>query len=95
MYSPEERETVIRFDELDNAWYFETSVRKHITKIEKRIELYEILDEEIDKRGNRIYIRARMLDAGISPFAKPKRKLTDGQRQAISERARTRFKVTE
>lgn len=29
MYLPEERETVIRFDELDNAWYFETSVRKH------------------------------------------------------------------
>lgn len=46
MYLPEERETVIRFDELDNAWYFETSVRKHITKIEKRIELYEILIEE-------------------------------------------------
>lgn len=40
MYLPEERETVIRFDELDNAWYFETSVRKHITKIEKRIELF-------------------------------------------------------
>ena len=40
MYLPEERETVIRFDELDNTWYFETSVRKHITKIEKRIELY-------------------------------------------------------
>lgn len=27
--------------------------------------------------------------------AKPKRKLTDEQRQAISERAKTRFKVTE
>ena len=47
-YLPEERETVIRYNELDNCWYFETSVRRHITKIEKRIELYEILYEEFD-----------------------------------------------
>lgn len=73
-YLPEERETVIRYDELDNCWYFETSVRRHITKIKKRIELYEILSEEFDERGNRIYIHAKMKKGTVSPFAKPPRK---------------------
>ncbi|HFI0119234.1 TPA: hypothetical protein ACGPB3_000144 [Streptococcus suis] len=50
-YLPEERETVINYDELEDTWTFETSVRRHITKIEKRIELYDILSEEIDERG--------------------------------------------
>lgn len=93
-YLPEERETVIRYDELDNYWYFETSVRRHITKIEKRIELYEILSEEFDERGNRIYIQAKMLEANVSPFAKPKRKISAEQKRALSERAKMRFKVS-
>ncbi|WP_105157794.1 hypothetical protein, partial [Streptococcus suis] len=71
-YLPEERETVINYDELADTWTFETSVRRHITKIEKRIELYDILSEEIDERGNRVYIRVRMVDGNINPFAKPK-----------------------
>ncbi|HEL2684505.1 hypothetical protein ODU14_09020 [Streptococcus suis] len=94
-YLPEERETVIHYDELENAWTFETSVRRHITKIEKRIELYDILSEEIDERGNRIYIRVKMIEGNINPFAKPKLKLTEEQRRERSERAKTRFKVTE
>ena len=53
-YLPEERETVVRYDELEKSWYFETSVRRHITKIEKRLELYEIISEELDDRGRRI-----------------------------------------
>ncbi|MCK4020087.1 hypothetical protein HCC62_09720 [Streptococcus suis] len=94
-YLPEERETVINYDELEDTWIFETSVRRHITKIEKRIELYDILSEEIDERGNRVYIRVRMIDGNINPFAKPKLKLTEEQRRERSERAKTRFKVTE
>lgn len=73
-YLPGERETVIHYDELDNCWSFETSVRRHITKIEKRIDLYEILSEELDERGRRIYIRAKMKQGTVSPFAKPPRK---------------------
>ncbi|HEL1999398.1 hypothetical protein [Streptococcus suis] len=94
-YLPEERETVINYDELADTWTFETSVRRHITKIEKRIELYDILSEEIDERGNRVYIRVRMVDGNINPFAKPKLRLTEEQRKERSERAKTRFKVTE
>ena len=73
-YLPEERETVIHFDELDKTWTFETSVRRHITAIEKRLHLYEILAEEFDERGKRIYIRAKMKHGTVSPFAKPPRK---------------------
>ncbi|HFI0100947.1 TPA: hypothetical protein ACGORY_001542 [Streptococcus suis] len=94
-YLPEERETVINYDELEDTWTFETSVRRHITKIEKRIELYDILSEEIDERGNRIYIRVKMIDGNINPFAKPKLRLTEEQRKERSERIKARFKVTE
>lgn len=95
VYLPEERETVIRYDELGNCWYFETSVRRHITKIEKRIDLYEILYEEFDERGNRVFIQVKMLEADVSPFAKPKRKISAEQKRAMSERAKMCFKVSE
>ena len=94
-YLPEERETVINYDELEDTWTFETSVRRHITKIEKRIELYDILSEDIDERGNRIYIRVKMIDGNINPFAKPKLRLTEEQRKERSELIKARFKVTE
>ena len=32
----EERETLLRFDYLDQCWYVETSVPTHITKFKKR-----------------------------------------------------------
>ena len=32
-YQQEERETVVRYDEQDNAWYFESNVRRHIFKV--------------------------------------------------------------
>lgn len=85
MYLPEERETVISYDEFDNSWTFETSVRRHITKIEKRIELYEILAEELDERGNRVYIRVKMTNGTINPFAKPKRQMTESQKQNLKK----------
>ena len=34
-YLPEERETIVRYDEMDNCWYFESNVRRHVTKILK------------------------------------------------------------
>ncbi len=73
-YLPEERETVINYDELSDCWTFETSVRRHITKIEKRLDLYEIISEELDERGRRIYIHVKMKIGTVSPFAKPPRK---------------------
>lgn len=96
MYLPEERETVIRFDELDNAWYFETSVRKHITKILKTEEAFESVDKELEN-DRVVSVRAKLSnldDYLISPFVRKrvKRELTDEQRKIISERAKTNFK---
>lgn len=73
-YSQDERETIIHYDDFYKDWIFETSVRRHITKIEKRLDLYEIISEEFDEKGRRIYIRAKMIKGTVSPFAKPPRK---------------------
>lgn len=34
-YTLEERETIVRYDEMDKCWYFESNVRRHVTKILK------------------------------------------------------------
>lgn len=73
-YLPGERETVFNYDELEDTWIFETSVRRHITKIEKRIKLYDILSEEIDERGRRVYLRVKMKNGTVSPFCKTSKK---------------------
>ncbi|QLB49653.1 hypothetical protein [Streptococcus sanguinis] len=73
-YLPEERETVIRYDEQEDSWYFETNVRRHITRIQKRLDQYEILAQELDDAGRVIYLQAKMIEGTVSPFAKPRRK---------------------
>ena len=45
-YQQEERETVVRYDEQDNAWYFESNVRRHISKILKFEKAFEELIEK-------------------------------------------------
>lgn len=45
-YQHEERETVVRYDEQDNAWYIETNVRRHISKFLKMSKAFEELHEE-------------------------------------------------
>ena len=45
-YQQEERETVVRYDEQDNAWYFESNVRRHISKFLKMAKAFEELHEE-------------------------------------------------
>lgn len=73
-YLPEERETVIRYDEQEDSWYFETNVRRHITRIQKRLDQYEILAQELDDAGRVIYLQVKMIEGTVSPFAKPRRK---------------------
>ena len=63
--------------------------------IHKQLVTIRMTSEEFDERGNRIYIQAKMLEADVSPFAKPKRKISAEQKRALSERAKMRFKVQE
>lgn len=87
-YLPEERETVIHYDELENAWTFESNVRRHVTKILKMEHAFESIEKEFENDFC-IYVRAKLKnleDFSVSPFVKNKRKMTEEQRQEISER---------
>ncbi|MCY7156708.1 hypothetical protein [Streptococcus gallolyticus] len=88
-YLPEERETIIRYDELENSWYLESNVRKHITKILKTEEVFESVDKELEN-GRVVSVRAKLSnldDYLISPFVRKrvKRELTDEQREQLRE----------
>ena len=90
-YEITERETFAHYDELENSWTIETNVRKHITKLMKKIDLIEILDQEINPvNGLPSYVRAKvkMDEANVNPMpkAKIKRELTEEQRLAMRER---------
>ncbi len=95
-YLPEERETIVRYDELENSWYLESNVRRHITKILKTEEAFESVDKELEN-DRVVSVRAKLSnldDYSVSPFVRKrvKRELTDEQRKIISERAKTNFK---
>lgn len=91
-YLPEERETVICYDELENTWTFETSVRRHITKILKTESAFEKVEKELDERNNCIYVRAMLTnldDFSVSPFVRNKVKMTDEQKRKQAERLKS------
>lgn len=87
-YLPEERETIVRYDELENSWYIESNVRKHITKILKTEEAFESVDKQLED-GRVIQVRAKLSnlnDYSINPFVRKRRKLSDEQREALKMR---------
>ncbi|KKF45232.1 hypothetical protein [Streptococcus uberis] len=87
-YLPEERETVIIYDEKSNTWQFETTVRRHITKILKSSEAFDDITQEFDG-SNCISVRATLSnldDFSVNPFVKSKRKMTDKQKQELADR---------
>lgn len=88
-YDITERETFAHYDELEDSWTIETNVRKHITKLMKKIDLIEILDQEINPvNGLPSYIRAKvkMDKANVNPMPKARREMTEEQRLATRER---------
>ncbi|MEW4354076.1 hypothetical protein AB1I63_04140 [Streptococcus pneumoniae] len=92
-YLPEERETVIRYDEFDNCWFFESNVRRHVTKILKMEHAFDSVEKELENDFC-IYVRAKLSnleDFSVNPFVKNKRKLSEEQKAEISRRAKMRF----
>ena len=84
-YGMDERETIFLYSEIDNVWTISTNVRKHITKLMKRPEVYKVIREEKDEEtGRTISIEV------LSPFPRPKvkREMTEEERKAASERMR-------
>ncbi len=90
-YLPEERETVIRYDELDNCWYFESNVRRHVTKILKMEHAFESVEKELENDFC-VYVRAKLSnldDFLVSPFVRKKAKLTEEQKRERAERLKS------
>ena len=88
MYLLEERETLIRYDEFDDCWYFDSNVRKHISKILKSESAFETVDKELED-GRVIAVSAKLSDLEnflVNPFVKSKPKLTKEQKRKRSEK---------
>ena len=89
-YGMDERETIFLYSEIDNAWTISTNVRKHITKLMKRPEVYKVILEEKDEEKGRTISIEVLVDVTLSPFPYPKakREMTEEERKAASERMR-------
>lgn len=83
--SQEEKETVLRFDYIDQCWYVETSVPTHITKFKK--QGWEIVSQTINHLGNIQVVEFKCDNpSSISINKAEKRKLTEEQRKVVAER---------
>lgn len=85
--SQEERETLLRYDYLDQCWYVETSVPTHITKFKK--QGWEIVSQTVNENGNVQVVEFKCNNPSsvtIGKAEKKKRELTEEQRQKTIER---------
>lgn len=92
-YIPEERETVIIYDELTNSWQFQSNIRRHITKILKSEDAFDNVQKEMDGKIC-ISVIANLSDLknfSVNPFVKKKPKLSEKQRQDRADRLRRNF----
>ncbi|SUN08228.1 Uncharacterised protein [Streptococcus acidominimus] len=86
MYLSEEKETLIRYDELDKCWYFESNVRKHINKILKLESYFETITKEVEG-GKIISVSAKLSDLdnySVHPFVRIKRKLSQSEKTRLT-----------
>ncbi|MHA2852863.1 hypothetical protein ACXZ7E_02665 [Paenibacillus lautus] len=86
-YTNEERETICRFDQIDNNWDIYTCVQKHMTRLYKIAQPYW---EERVEGSDRVTAARWKLNGNQVRFA-VERQYTDEQRAAMAERARERF----
>ena len=81
----EERETLLRFDYLDQCWYVETSVPTHITKFKK--QGWEIVSQTVNHLGNVQVVEFKCDNPSSIIIGKAeKKKLTEEQRKIVTER---------
>ena len=83
--SQEERETLLRYDYLDQCWYVETSVPTHITKFKK--QGWEIVSQTVNHLGNVQVVEFKCDNPSSIIIGKAeKKKLTEEQRKIVAER---------
>lgn len=79
-----ERETLLLFNEADNAWTIDSAVMKHIHKFDKLG--YECIDEQRYTDGSLRSKQYKVPVCAISFRSPIKRELTDEQREKLRER---------
>lgn len=85
--SQEERETLLRFDYIDQCWYVETSIPTHITKFKK--QGWEMVSQTINHLDSVQVVEFKCNNPSsitISKAEKKKRELTEEQRKLLVER---------
>ena len=83
----EERETLLRFDYLDQCWYVETSVPTHITKFKKRG--WEIVSQTLSKDGSIQAVEFKCdnpSSISIGKAEKRKIQITEEHRESLRQR---------
>ncbi len=79
-----ERETIIIYNELDDAYIIDSSVQKHIRRFDKLG--YECTDTQLYDDGTMCSKSYRVPVRAISFRSPEKRELTDEQREKLRER---------
>lgn len=83
----EERETLLRFDYLDQCWYVETSVPTHITKFKK--QGWEIVSQTLSKDGSIQAVEFKCdnpSSISIGKAEKRKIQITEEHRESLRQR---------
>ena len=78
-YLPEERETHLRYDYVDKAWYAWSCIPKHIDQMKK--QGWTVTSED----QYATYLTAPAHAVKIMPAEKKKRQMTDAQREALKK----------
>ena len=83
----EERETLLRFDYLDQCWYVETSVPTHITKFKR--QGWEIVSQTLSKDGSIQAVEFKCdnpSSISIGNAEKRKIQITEEHRESLRQR---------
>ncbi|GIM44510.1 hypothetical protein DNHGIG_00590 [Collibacillus ludicampi] len=89
MYPIEERETILRYDELENRWHVWSSVKEHIAKI---VEIGDVKKVDKDGRGTVRAVDAYLTASQVRLFASkgPSEKQRNAARELAAKRRKKR-----
>jgi hypothetical protein len=90
VFQAEERETILRFDEIDNVWHVESSVKKHMTKLLKQSSTVEV--DTVNENGTRTSVKGTLLPHQISILGEKKR---TGREMTEEEKEKARIRLNE
>lgn len=93
VYTTEEKETLIRYDELENCWYFDSNIKRHINRILRFESIFEYVNKELQE-NKIISVSTKLSDLenfSVNPFVKTKRKLSKIQKIELTNRFKSGY----